>query len=107
MTIVRTGFFEADLDDEQKQDFYQYMEKEVLPLIQKFPNNLGVVLSKPQFIEAESHQHLILMMQHGYNSEELMNEALNSPERIASMNATKKIVEKYNIRVHHVNFLRD
>ncbi|CAH6876156.1 hypothetical protein VCHA50P417_10025 [Vibrio chagasii] len=33
MTIFRTAFFEADLTEEQKQDFYQYMENEVAPII--------------------------------------------------------------------------
>lgn len=107
MTIVRTAFFEADLTDEQKQDFYNYMEKEVVPIIRTFPNNLGVVVSKPETIEAESHKNLLLMMQHSYQDKETMEAAIASDARIASMNATKAIIEKYNIYVHHINFLRD
>lgn len=107
MTIVRTAFFEADLTDEQKQDFYNYMEKEVVPIIRTFPNNLGVVVSKPETIEAESHKNLLLMMQHSYQNKEAMEAAIASDARIASMNATKIIIEKYNIYVHHINLLRD
>ncbi|MGC9423382.1 MULTISPECIES: hypothetical protein [unclassified Vibrio] len=107
MTIIRTAFFEADLTEEQKQDFYQYMEKEVAPIIRTFPNNLGVVLNKPKAIEANSHKNLLLMMQHKYEDEASMRQALDSDARISSMLATEIIVEKYNIHVHHINFVRD
>ncbi len=107
MTIVRTAFFEAELTEEQKKDFYQYMENEVVPIIRTFPNNLGVVVNKPEVIEAESHKNLLLMMQHSYESQEVMEAALASDARIASMHATKAIIEKYNINVHHINFVRD
>lgn len=56
MTIFRTAFFEADLTEEQKQDFYQYMESEVAPIIRTFPNNQGLTLNRPEAIEAESHK---------------------------------------------------
>ncbi|MCP2004475.1 UNVERIFIED_ORG: hypothetical protein J2Y78_003015 [Buttiauxella agrestis ATCC 33320] len=105
MTIIRTAFFEADLNNEEKIDFYNYMEKEVAPIIRAFPGNKGVVLSKPEFIESECHQSVILMMQHSYEDKNAMEQALNSQQRIASMNATKIIVEKYNLRVHHMNFM--
>ena len=36
-----------------------------------------------------------------------MQQALDSEQRIQSMNATKKIIEKYNIRVHHMNLIQD
>ncbi len=107
MTIARTAFFQADLTEEQKQDFYQYMEKEVIPIIRTFPNNQGVVVSKPEAIEAEGLKNLLLMMQHSYKDQATMEAALASDARIASMNATKVIIEKYNIHVHHINFVRD
>ncbi len=107
MTIARTAFFEANLTEEQKQDFYQYMEQEVVPIIRTFPNNLGVVISKPEAIEADSHKNLLLMMQHSYKDQATMNAAIASDARLASMKATKVIVEKYNIHVHHINFVRD
>jgi len=107
MTIVRTAFFEANLTEEQKQDFYQYMEKEVVPIIRTFPNNQGVVVNKPEAIEAESHKNLLLMMQHSYESESVMQAALASDARIASMHATKVIIEKYKINVHHINFVHN
>ena len=107
MTIIRTAFFEAELTEEQKQDFYQYMEKEVVPIIRTFPNNLEVVVNKPDVIEAESHKNLLLMMQHSYENQSVMENALSSDARLASMHATKSIVEKYKINVHHINFIRD
>ncbi|AYV23664.1 hypothetical protein L1D34_14710 [Vibrio mediterranei] len=106
MTIIRTAFFEAELTEEQKQDFYQYMENEVVPIIRTFPNNLGVVVNKPEAIEADSHKNLLLMMQHSYEDEATMLKALDSDARIRSMLATKVIIEKYNIHVHHINFVR-
>lgn len=107
MTIIRTAFFEAELTEEQKQDFYQYMENEVVPIIRTFPNNLGVVVNKPEAIEADSHKNLLLMMQHSYEDEATMLKALDSDARVRSMLATKVIVEKYNIHVHHINFVRN
>lgn len=107
MTIIRTAFFEAALTDAQKKDFYQYMEKEVVPIIRTFPNNQGVVVNKPEAIEADSQKNLLLMLQHSYENQSVMESALDSNERIASMHATKKIIEKYNITVHHINFVRD
>tara|TARA_R110001583_G_scaffold37474_1_gene122032 strand:- start:915 stop:1238 length:324 start_codon:yes stop_codon:yes gene_type:complete len=107
MTILRTAFFEADLNDEQKEDFYQYMENTVIPIIRTFPNNNGVVISKPEFIESEDHQHLLLMLQHSYKDKPTMDKALNSDARLDSMHATNKIIEKYNISVHHMNFMQD
>lgn len=107
MTIIRTAFFEAELTEEQKQDFYQYMENEVAPIIRTFPNNLGVVLNKPEVIESDSHKNLLLMMQHEYEDEATMQKALDSDARIRSMLATKVIIEKYNIHVHHINFVHD
>jgi hypothetical protein len=107
MTIVRTAFFEAELTQEQKNDFYQYMENEVVPIIRTFPNNQGVVVNKPDLIEAESHKNLLLMMQHSYEDQSVMEAALASDARLASMHATKVIIEKYNINVHHINFVRD
>jgi len=107
MTIVRTAFFEANLSEAEKQDFYQYMEQEVVPIIRTFPNNLGVVVNKPADIEAESHKSLLLMMQHSYQDKDTMDAALASDTRTASMLATKVIIEKYNITVHHINFDRD
>lgn len=107
MTILRTAFFEADLNEEEKLDFYNYMENEVVPIIRTFPGNKGVIFNKPEFIESENHQNVILMMQHSYDDKNAMEHALNSPQRIASMNATKVIVEKYNLRVHHMNFIVD
>ena len=77
MTIFRTAFFEADLTEEQKQDFYQYMENEVAPIIRTFPNNQGLTLNKPEAIEAESHKNLLLITQHSYESESAMAEALD------------------------------
>ncbi len=106
MTIIRTAFFEAELTEEQKQDFYQYMENEVVPIIRTFPNNLGVVVNKPEAIEADSHKNLLLMMQHSYQDEATMLKALDSDARVRSMLATKVIIEKYNIHVHHINFVR-
>ncbi|ASI91780.1 MULTISPECIES: hypothetical protein [Vibrio] len=105
MTIIRTAFFEAELTEEQKQDFYQYMENEVVPIIRTFPNNLGVVVNKPEAIEADSHKNLLLMMQHSYEDEATMLKALDSDSRVRSMLATKVIIEKYNIHVHHINFV--
>lgn len=107
MTIVRTAFFEAELTEAQKQDFYQYMEKEVVPIIRTFPNNQGVVVNKPQMIEAESQKNLLLMMQHSYENQSVMESALDSDARLASMHATKVIIEKYDIKVYHINFIRD
>lgn len=107
MTIVRTAFFEADLNNEEKLDFYNYMENEVVPIIRTFPGNKGVIFSKPEFIESDRHQSVILMMQHSYEDKNAMEQALNSQQRIASMNATKVILEKYNVRVHHMNFMVD
>ncbi|MFC1236733.1 hypothetical protein [Vibrio sp. UBA2437] len=107
MTIVRTAFFEAELTEAQKQDFYQYMEKEVVPIIRTFPNNQGVVVNKPEMIEAESQKNLLMMMQHSYEDQSVMESALNSDARLASMHATKVIIEKYDIKVHHINFIRD
>lgn len=107
MTIVRTAFFEANLTDEEKLDFYNYMEKEVVPIIRTFPGNKGVKFSKPEFIESDSHKNLLVMMQHSYENKAAMEHALNSPQRIASMNATKIIVEKYKLHVHHMNFIVD
>ena len=107
MTIIRTAFFEAELTEEQKQDFYQYMENEVVPIIRTFPNNLGVVVNKPEAIEADSYKNLLLMMQHSYEDEATMLKALDSDARVRSMLATKVIVEKYNIYVHHINFVRN
>ncbi len=106
MTIIRTAFFEAELTEEQKQDFYQYMENEVVPIIRTFPNNLGVVVNKPEAIEADSHKNLLLMMQHSYEDEATMLKALDSDARVRSMLATKVIIGKYNIHVHHINFVR-
>ncbi|UGA54884.1 hypothetical protein [Vibrio sp. VB16] len=107
MAIVRTAFFEAELTEAQKQDFYQYMEKEVVPIIRTFPNNQGVVVNKPEMIEAESQKNLLMMMQHSYEDQSVMESALNSDARLASMHATKVIIEKYDIKVHHINFIRD
>ncbi|WED26771.1 hypothetical protein L3V77_00435 [Vibrio sp. DW001] len=107
MTIVRTAFFEAELTEAQKQDFYQYMEKEVVPIIRTFPNNQGVVVNRPEMIEAESQKNLLLMMQHSYENQSVMESALDSDARLASMHATKVIIEKYDIKVHHINFIRD
>ncbi|TQI80862.1 hypothetical protein FHU10_4241 [Serratia fonticola] len=107
MTIVRTAFFEADLTDEEKLDFYNYMAREVVPIIRTFPGNKGVVISKPDFIESDSHQCVIMMMQHSYENKSAMEEALSSQQRVASANATKIIVEKYKMRVHHMNFMVD
>jgi len=107
MTIVRTAFFEAELTEAQKEDFYQYMEKEVIPIIRTFPNNQGVVVNKPEAIEAESQKNLLLMLQHGYENQSVMDSALASDARLASMHATKVIIEKYNINVHHINFVHD
>lgn len=106
MTVIRTAFFEGDLTDEQKQDFYQYMQSEVAPIIATFPKSLGVELNFPDFIESENHQNVLLMMRHSYESEEAMKAALNSEQRIASMNATKVILDRYPISVHHMNFIR-
>ncbi|MEJ6079693.1 hypothetical protein MT391_14310 [Vibrio sp. 1-Bac 57] len=107
MTILRTAFFEANLSAEEKEDFYQYMQQVVAPIINTFPHNQGVVLSKPEFIESEAHQEVLLIMQHSYANKALMQQALDSEQRIQSMNATKKIIEKYNIRVHHMNLIQD
>jgi len=83
------------------------MEKEVVPIIATFPNNQGVIFNKPEAIEAESHQNLLLMMQHSYENQAVMEAALSSDARLASMHATKVIIEKYDIHVHHINFVRD
>lgn len=106
MTILRTAFFEADLTEDEKQDFYQYMENTVAPIIRTFPNNQGLILNKPEAIEADSHKNLLLMMQHRYEHEAAMSQALDSDARIKSMHATKVIIDKYNIRVHHINFVQ-
>jgi len=106
MTILRTAFFEANLTTAEKQDFYQYMQDVVVPIIATFPNSQGVVLSKPEFIESEDHQNVLLIMQHSYSDKAAMEEALDSEQRIASMNATKKILEKYDIKVHHMNLMQ-
>jgi hypothetical protein len=107
MTISRTAFFEGDLTQEQREDFYQYMKENVVPIIATFPNSLGVEVSIPAFIESPDHQEVLLMMRHDYESEEAMKQALDSDQRIASMMATKVILERYPIRVHHMNFVRD
>ena len=107
MTIIRTAFFEGDLNNEEKKDFYNYMLNEVIPIIRTFPGSKGVVFNKPEFIESDRHQNVILMMQHSYEDKKAMEQALNSPQRIASMNATKVIIDKYNLRVHHMNFIVD
>ncbi len=107
MTYVRTAFFEGELTQEQKKDFQQHMKTEVAPIIATFPHSLGVELNFPDFIESESQQDLLLMMRHSYESETAMKAALDSEQRIASMNATKVILDKYPIKVHHMNFVRD
>ncbi|MEH6453164.1 MAG: hypothetical protein V7782_09015, partial [Psychromonas sp.] len=100
----RTAFFKGNLDQSQKQEFYDYMLKEVVPIIKTFPNNLGVRVNIPKLIEEGGDKDLLLMMQHTYENKEVMAAALDSDQRIASMHATIKIIEKFDINVHHINF---
>ena len=106
MTYVRTAFFEGELTQEEKEDFYHYMRTEVAPIIASFPNSLGIEVDIPHDIEAENQKNLLLMLRHSYTNKETMLEALQSDRRIDSMIATKVIIEKYAIKVHHINFER-
>lgn len=104
MTYARTAFFQGELDELQKKEFYDYMMTEVVPIIKTFPNNLGVRVNIPKLIEDGGAKNLLLMLQHTYENKEVMASALDSEQRIASMHATIKIIEKFNINVHHINF---
>jgi hypothetical protein len=106
MTYVRTAFFEGELTQAEKEDFYQYMLAEVAPIIASFPNSLGLEVDIPHDIESDSHKNLLLMLRHSYASKDVMLDALKSDRRLDSMVATKVIIEKYNIHVHHINFER-
>lgn len=107
MLYVRTAYFEGDLSAEQKQEFHAYMTRNVAPIIRSFPGCKGVQINYPDELEAAAPQQSLLMIQHAYDSKEALAAALDSDERVASMNATMKIVEKFNIKVFHINFSRD
>ena len=107
MMYVRTAYFEGDLTDEQKQEFQEYMTSTVAPIIRTFPGCQGVQINYPDELEPAAPQQSLLMIQHAYESKAALAAALDSEERVKSMNATMKIVEKFDIKVFHINFNRE
>ncbi len=107
MEYARTAFFTGKLSDAEKTEFYQYMAAEVLPLINSFPGQKTLQVNYPKVIDPDGPADLLLMLQHTYTDQAAMEAALGSDNRIQSMHATNKIIEKLNIGVYHINFTRD
>lgn len=107
MEFARTAYFEGNLSDAEKQEFYEYMVAEVLPIIQSFPGQKSLQVNYPETIDPAGPQKLLLMLQHTYADEAAMSAALMSDRRTASMHATNKIIDKLNISVFHINFKRE
>jgi hypothetical protein len=107
MTYARTAFFEGDLDEAQKEEFIEYMSNTVAPIIRTFPGCQGLQINVCHKLEPAAPQQLLLMVQHTYQDADSFTKAIDSEQRIASMNATKVILDKFPVRVYHVDFYRD
>ena len=107
MIYARTAFFEGDLNEAQKTEFVEYMRNKVAPIIRTFPGCLELQINVPHKLEPAASQQLLLMVQHSYKDADAFAKAIDSEQRITSMNATKVILEKFPITVYHVDFHRE
>ncbi|MGB5445951.1 MAG: hypothetical protein WBM99_10640 [Psychromonas sp.] len=107
MIYARTAFFKGDLNEAQKKEFVEYMRNTVAPIIRTFPGCLELQINVPHKLEPAAPQQLLLMVQHSYKDADAFAKAIDSEQRIASMNATKVILDKFPITVYHVDFYRE
>ena len=107
MTYARTAFFEGDLNAQQKKEFIDYMSNIVAPIIRTFPGCLDLQINVPHKFDPAAPQQLLLMVQHTYENADAFAKAIDSEQRIASMNATKVMIEKFTVNVYHIDFYRD
>lgn len=107
MIYARTAFFEGDLNAVQKKEFIEYMSNTVAPIIRTFPGCQGVQINVPQKLDPAAPKQLLLMVQHSYKDADAFTKALDSEQRIASMNATNVMIEKFAVKIYHIDFNRD
>ena len=83
------------------------MRTTVAPIIRTFPGCLKLQINVTHKLDPTALQQLLWMMQHSYEDADAFVKAIDSDQPIASMNATKVILEKFPIKVYHVDFYRD
>jgi quinol monooxygenase YgiN len=107
MIYARTAFFEGDLNEAQKKEFVEYMRNTVAPIIRTFPGCLALQINVPYKLEPAAPKQLLLMVQHSYKDADAFTKAIDSEQRTASMNATNVMIEKFAVKVYHIDFYND
>ena len=99
--ITRTAIFEGKAKPGNEEQFFEGVERLLLPLWQAFPHALDVRFFRAD--ECDDPERPVAMIQQiDYPSLEAMNEAITSPARDAARAVTMELMELFDGRFYHV-----
>jgi hypothetical protein len=99
--VIRCAFFEGKIHSGREAEFDTFVQERLVPLWTRFPGALKVRILRE--IEAEDGSHRFpMILQTTYPSHEAIGIALRSPERFASRDLTKVLLQMFEGRVFHV-----
>lgn len=101
MAIVRMAFFEGALKPNQDAAFYAYARETLAPLWTRFPHLLSFRMRTRPSSDDGAHPY-VLILEFTYPSRAAMEEALASPVRAESREATKGLFAFFEGRIAHI-----
>jgi len=99
--IIRNAVFEGTVDNQELFD--RSVTEELIPLIKRFPKIRDVKVLKNIWLE-DGAPPIYLVLQLCFDTNEDLEEALNSQQRAASKAKAEEIIPLLKGRVYHMNF---
>jgi hypothetical protein len=99
--ITRTAVFEGRIRPGREAEFFEGVERRLLPLWKRFPHAVAVRWWRTHSRDADAPP-IVLIQQVDYPSLAAMEEALASTARTAARAATLELLELFEGRFYHV-----
>ena len=99
--VIRCAFFEGKIHPGREAEFNRFVQEQLFPLWTRFPGALEVRVLRESEAEGGSHR-FPMILQTAYPSRDAIDIALESPERFASRDLTKVLLQMFEGRVFHV-----
>lgn len=100
--ITRLAFFEGTIKKDCTEAFDRYLEENLVPLWTRFPGAVAVRLHREVDRDAGAPM-LPLVLSITYESNEAMQQALESDVRMRSREVTKGLFQYFDGRIYHLN----
>ncbi|QTD94775.1 hypothetical protein [Burkholderia anthina] len=101
--LIRLACFKGRIRPGREADFHQHVDKELVPLWQRFPNAREVHVMRQHHSDVDDPALPLVIAMH-FDNQASIDEALVSPVRIESQQASRALLDMFDGSVFHTVF---